>query len=143
MARILYVEDETVKRETTAEGLSLKHEVTAVASAGQAIDALHNGTFDLVLTDFNLMRGDPSDHRDGVDIIRHVQEHHSQLPVLLLSTHDLTSMREKVPDFDALEVPLVSKNISLRELNTTIADVLNRQYPQLISREQGEGKGGV
>lgn len=49
---ILFVDDEEVIRKSFSRELQLEHfEVTAVASGGEAISALENGQYDLVVTD--------------------------------------------------------------------------------------------
>jgi len=49
---ILFVDDEEVIRKSFTRELQLEHfEVTAVASGGEAISALENGQYDLVVTD--------------------------------------------------------------------------------------------
>jgi DNA-binding NtrC family response regulator len=77
---VLLVEDSEEVSCITVEYLhELGHEVTAVASAEQAIPKVADVRFDVVMTDVRL----PG--MSGLELARHLAKHHPALPVVIAS----------------------------------------------------------
>jgi CheY-like chemotaxis protein len=78
--RILLVEDAAILREMTAHLLTEAGATVSVAEDGlDAISYLTTMQFDLVITDIHMP------NMDGVTLAKHIQQHHSQLPVIGLT----------------------------------------------------------
>lgn len=84
-ARVLLVEDEPAIRATLAEALHLflgpGAEVRAAASAEEALRALQEGPFGLVLADHRL----PG--RTGLELLRHIHAAHPAMRRLLMTAY--------------------------------------------------------
>jgi CheY-like chemotaxis protein len=82
--RILYVEDNELVRELTCELLADRsREVTAAASAEEALQRFESGRFDIVLTDLSLPE------MSGVEFVRVVRGIEPSLPVILISGYTM------------------------------------------------------
>jgi two-component system, cell cycle response regulator CpdR len=82
--RVLYVEDNALVRELTCELLAAgSREVTAAATAEEALRAFKPGQFDIVLTDLSL----PA--MSGIEFVRLVQNIDPLVPVILISGYAL------------------------------------------------------
>ncbi|MET1079829.1 MAG: CHASE domain-containing protein [Pseudomonas sp.] len=85
--RVLHVEDDADLRRVIAEqGRGLADFVSA-GSLAQARQQLRHAHFDLVLLDLGLPDG------NGLELLDELQRDHPELPVVLLSAHDLPSDR--------------------------------------------------
>lgn len=79
---ILIVDDQEIIRNSLSSILENSgYYVTAVSSAKEAIQRLHEGDFSLVLTDLRL------DGESGLDIIEHVKQNYPQTLVILLTAY--------------------------------------------------------
>jgi signal transduction histidine kinase/DNA-binding response OmpR family regulator len=106
--RVLLVEDETLVRETFAEALAaLGHEVEAFASGTEALTALRNVPFHVVITDLAMPE------MSGFDVARQVKEVKRDLPVILLSgwlmQQDDAAVRESGVDYVLAKPCLIEK----------------------------------
>ena len=82
--RILYVEDNKLIREITCELLLESfRQVTAVATAEEALNAFSTQRFDLVTTDVNL----PA--MSGIELARQIQRLDPSVPIILASGYTL------------------------------------------------------
>ena len=82
--RMLYVEDNSLVREITCELLvSDAREVVAVGSAEEALVALKDSRFDIVVTDVSLPV------MSGIDLAKQIKRLAPSLPVILASGHPL------------------------------------------------------
>lgn len=80
--RLLHVEDSPLDRELVRDALEIEHGgfvVTPVSSRAELDEALKNQTFDVVLTDFNILGF------EGLEVIETVHTHNSSLPVVVLT----------------------------------------------------------
>ncbi len=104
MARILVADDERGIRTFLAESLAGDgHEVVAAADGDAAARALDQGTFDLLITDLRM----PG--RDGMALLRKVQDELPEVQVIVLTAHgsvDSAVEAMKRGAFDYLEKPL-------------------------------------
>jgi CheY-like chemotaxis protein len=80
MSRILLVDDEAAMRELLTLVLELDgHEVLSASNGNDALDALAQGNFDLVLTDLVMPV------RDGIDTIKEIRQRFPQLRIIAMS----------------------------------------------------------
>lgn len=83
---ILYAEDNAYVRDSVAEVLtSPVREFICVGDRKGALGVLRAGRVDLVLTDVNLPDG------SGLDVVREAVQYHPSMPVIVCSSHDLSS----------------------------------------------------
>jgi CheY-like chemotaxis protein len=81
--RILYIEDNALVREITCEMLNTgANEVTAVASAEEALEELGRRRFDVIITDISL----PA--MSGVDFARRILAMDPSAPIIIASAYD-------------------------------------------------------
>ena len=80
MAQILLVDDEKVARVLYHDFLTgAGHQVTALASVAQAMEALELTQFDVVVTDLILPEG------DGMELLEHIKLTRPDIPVLVIT----------------------------------------------------------
>lgn len=110
--RVLVVEDDSATREAVSELLvMLGHDAVGAANARAALDAMTQGTFDVLLTDINLP------DMTGIDLARRWVERFPQVRVIFASGDNV--MQEDVRDFpwQALRKPYTLEQLedALRE----------------------------
>lgn len=82
--RILYVEDNAIVREVTAELLAQdQRQIVACATAEEALIEFAAGPFDLVITDVSLPV------MSGIELARSILKLKPHLPIILASGYDL------------------------------------------------------
>src|ERR1700674_1428404 len=82
--RILYVEDNEIVREVTAELLAHdQRRIVVCATAEEALEKFGADPFDVVITDVSL----PA--MSGIDLARSILELKPQMPIILASGYDL------------------------------------------------------
>jgi two-component system, cell cycle response regulator CpdR len=82
--RILYVEDNEIVREVTAELLAQdQRRIVACATAEEALKEFETNPFDVVITDVSLPV------MSGIDLARSILELKPQMPIILASGYDL------------------------------------------------------
>jgi CheY-like chemotaxis protein len=105
--RILYVEDNDLVREVTAELLSTDgREIVSVPSAEEALKEFRDGGFDVVITDVSL----PA--MSGLDLARHIRGLRPEMPIIIASGYslDLSSqnwgptIRSIIKPFDGVDI---------------------------------------
>lgn len=116
--KILIVDDEPDIRELLEITLGrLKLDTYSVGTLKEALDILKKDSFALCLTDMRLPDG------DGLDFIRHTQEHYPQMPIAMITAHgsmDTAIIALKAGAFDYLTKP-----IDLNRLREIIKSALN------------------
>jgi two-component system, NtrC family, response regulator PilR len=85
-------------------------------SLGEARRALERHHLDLCLTDMNLPDG------NGIDLVRHIAEHHPDLPVAMITAHG--SMDSAVAAMKAGAFDFVSKPVDLKLLRQLVESAL-------------------
>ena len=119
MSRILVAEDDEAVRQFVSRALSLQgHDVTAVDDGGQALEALHARSYDLLLTDI-VMPG-----LDGIALALKAAKTYPDMPVLLMTGYAVE--RQRAHNLDALIGHVISKPFSLKEICATVSDALRR-----------------
>lgn len=111
-AHALIVDDEPDIRELLALTLSrMKIRSSEAETVAEARKLLQQEHFDLCLTDMRLPDG------NGIELVRHIQQHHPELPVAMISAHgsmDIAIEALKAGAFDFLNKPVELQ--ALREL---------------------------
>ncbi len=136
---------------------------TAVANLGDAYSAARQSAFNLCLTDMRLPDG------NGIDLIRHMHQHHPGVPVAMITAHgNMSSAIEalKAGAFDFVSKPvdlqvlrnlvgtalklgdraaisnrsLIGDAASMHDVRNTIAKLARSQAPVYVSGESGTGK---
>lgn len=162
--RALVVDDEPDIRELieiTLERMDVA--TTAVANLGDAYSVVNKSSFNLCLTDMRLPDG------NGIDLIRHMHQHHPGVPVAMITAHgNMSSAIEalKAGAFDFVSKPVdlqVLRNLvstalklsdktvtsnrtligdapSMHNVRNTIAKLARSQAPVYVSGESGTGK---
>lgn len=122
--KILIVDDEPDIRELLEITLGrLKLDTYSVGTLKEALDILKKDSFALCLTDMRLPDG------DGLDFIRHTQEHYPQMPIAMITAHgsmDTAIIALKAGAFDYLTKP-----IDLSRLREIIKSALNLNTTKL------------
>jgi two-component system response regulator PilR (NtrC family) len=123
---VLIVDDEPDIRELLEITLSrMGLDTLSAADLAQAHGILDDGAVDLCLTDMRLPDG------NGISLVEHIQEHHAQMPVAMITAHgsvDTAITALKAGAFDFISKPIELDN--LRKLVTT-ALRLDRVEPGL------------
>ena len=118
-ARILVVEDEANLAKGIAENLRAEGYDATIAGDGiQALDALREAVFDLVLLDVMLP------HMDGYTVCEQLRAQGNEVPILFLTAR--TTQDDRVRGLEAGGDDYLGKPFSLRELLLRIAAILKR-----------------
>ena len=89
--RILYVEDNEIVREVTAELLAQdQREIVACATAEEALKQFGMNQFDVVITDVSLPV------MSGIDLARSILSQKPQMPIIIASGYNLDSVPENL-----------------------------------------------
>ena len=113
MAKILIAEDEPSVREFVNRALVQRgHEVTVACDGGEALDALQDGNFDLLLADIVMPE------LDGVGLALKVAKEFPDLRVVLMTGY--AAERDRAHNLDALVHEVVNKPFSLSEICDTV-----------------------
>lgn len=139
---ILYVDDEhllhgVIDRLFTREGI----QVTACASAFDAMEALKETTFDLVITDFKMP------DMDGLELLAHIRETYPTTRVIMITAHAnvqhaVGAMRVGAVDYIAKPF---STQVLLERVQTRLAEEPGESLPDAVPvkgkrRRQNVGK---
>lgn len=117
---ILVVDDEAVLRNNLAKYLRLQgYDVETAGSADEALAALENGTFRLVLTDLRM----PG--MDGLALIRHLQTAHPDALTVLMTAY--ASVESAVEALRVGASDYLLKPIALDALGRKVADLLEKR----------------
>jgi CheY-like chemotaxis protein/HPt (histidine-containing phosphotransfer) domain-containing protein len=116
-SRILIADDNATNRAVALAQLGkLQYQATAVANGAEALEALKNGRFDLVLMDCEMPV------MDGYEATRRIRQFNPRVPIVALSAHVMSgdrerSLREGMNDF-------LSKPVDMRKLSEVLAQWL-------------------
>ena len=122
MARILLAEDEPSVREFVNRALVHRgHDVTTVNDGGEALEALEEDSFDLLLTDIVMPRV------DGVALALKVSKDYPKMRIVLMTGY--AAERDRAYNLDALVHEVVSKPFTLAEICDSIDAALKAPPP--------------
>ncbi|WP_137157160.1 response regulator [Rhizobium sp. FKL33] len=120
MARILITEDEDSLRRFVARALRLDgHETVEAADGAEGLEALGEGSFDLLLSDIRMPV------MDGIELAHKASANHPDLKILLMTGY--AEQRERADDLMEKIVDVVSKPFSLPDIRTAVARALTTQ----------------
>ncbi len=109
MARILVAEDDKAVREFVKRALSHRgHDVTAVDDGSQALEALREQEFDLLLADVVMPE------MDGIALAQKVSRDRPDLPILLMSGY--AAERQRAHGLDVLNHRVIPKPFTLKQI---------------------------
>ena len=118
--RILLVEDDQLLGSTMLDMLRAdQHTVDWLNDGQQALNALVDEHFDLVILDLTLPRV------DGLDIVRHTRQQGNQLPIIILTAR--AELEEKLQGLDAGADDYLTKPFAMAELKARIRAVTRRR----------------
>lgn len=117
MASILLAEDDKAVREFVARALRQDgHDITAVGDGQQALNALRNGRFDMLLADIVMPQ------LDGIALALKAAKDYPELPVLLMTGY--AAERQRAHNLDALIQDVISKPFTLLEIREAVRRML-------------------
>lgn len=117
MAAILVAEDEPGVREFVSRALGRDgHEVTAVADGSEALVALAERKFDLLLSDIVMPE------LDGIALALKASEAYPDMPILLMS--GFAAERQKAHDIDVIVHEVIPKPYTLQVIRDAAARIL-------------------
>ncbi len=116
-AHALIVDDEADIRELLGLTLSRMEIGSSEAETlAQAKERLAQGSFDLCLTDMRLPDG------NGIELIRHIQQHHPDLPVAMITAHG--NMDTAIEALKAGAFDFLNKPVELQALRDLVGSAL-------------------
>jgi signal transduction histidine kinase/CheY-like chemotaxis protein len=116
---VLLVDDELEIRNMVSDFLRMQgHTVLAAGDAEQAMTAAssHQGVIDLLITDVVMP------HTDGFELAIKLRKQRPEMPILVMSGFTGGSLAKRGKDLG--EVPFLSKPFSLRQLESSLKDIL-------------------
>lgn len=117
MASILIAEDDKAVREFVSRALQQEgHDIIAVGDGQQALTALGNRPFDMLLADIVMPR------MDGIALALKAAKDYPDLPVLLMTGY--AAERQRAHNLDALIQEVITKPFTLREICAAVRRVL-------------------
>lgn len=120
MAHILIAEDDLAVRSFVSRALQQKgFEVTAVGDGVQALEALQNNAFDLLVTDI-VMPG-----LDGIGLALRVTRDYPDLPVLLMTGY--SAEQQRAYDLEELICKVLIKPFTLKQICDAVEDALSQR----------------
>ncbi len=124
--QVLIIDDEPDIRELLEMTLHrMTLETQAAENLRRAQTLLRQHRFDLCLTDMRLPDG------NGIDLVRHIQEHYPELPVAVITAHG--NMASAIEALKAGAFDFLSKPIELQVLRDLVTNTLRLSAP---SRQQ-------
>ena len=131
---VLVVDDETDIRELLVLTLMrMGIEAVTASTREEAFARLGERTFDLCLTDMRLPDG------DGLEILRHIAEHHGNTPVAVITAFGSTE--NAVAALKAGAFDYIAKPIQLKQLREVITAALNLPRTQGVNERGRRGAG--
>jgi DNA-binding NtrC family response regulator len=117
MARILVADDEESLRHFLNRALSARgHEVVTVGAGTEALDALGQSRFDLLLSDVVMPE------LDGIALALRVSRDYPELPIIMMT--GFMSAKARAEDLSNLVHRVVSKPFSLEEICRYVDEAL-------------------
>ncbi|MGD1932150.1 MAG: response regulator transcription factor [Leptolyngbyaceae cyanobacterium] len=120
MSRILIAEDEPKIAAFIEKGLKRSGFMTDVAENGNAVlEKVLAENFDLLLLDLGL----PG--KDGMEILREIQQQGSALPIVVVTARELEPIDQQV--FRLFDITIFSKPFLMKKLLQKVRELLNAE----------------
>ncbi|MGH7814225.1 MAG: sigma-54-dependent transcriptional regulator [Candidatus Binataceae bacterium] len=127
MATLLIVDDEkNIRRTLSVFFESLGHRVRAAESGAEAIAALPEGPFDLILTDFRMAE------MTGLELLREIKRRAPDSPVILMTAY--ATVENAVEAMKSGACDYVTKPFSLEQIRHTVERALQVRALQAENR---------
>jgi DNA-binding NtrC family response regulator len=127
-ARILVIDDEPSVRETCKGVLEeLGHNVETAETVREGIDAFHNGTFDVVITDLKLPDG------DGVQIVQDVTSSNDEVVMLVMTGY--ATVESALAALEAGAADYFPKPVNFAHMDLVISRLLEQKRIRHEHRE--------
>lgn len=111
--KILYVEDEKKTRENYTEFFEIFFEnVKAVESAEEALSLFEEKSYDIVISDINLVK------MDGLTLVEKIREHNSDIPIIIFSA--FPNQENLLKSIDTNITKFLIKPVKITELEATL-----------------------
>ncbi len=134
MARILLAEDDKAVQSFVSRALAHRgHAVTAVDDGLQALEALDEAEFDLLITDI-VMPG-----LDGIALALKVARDRPNLPILMMTGY--SAERQRAHNLEALICRVITKPFSLEQICKAAEEVLAAGPTTRLPETAGAGPG--
>jgi two-component system, OmpR family, response regulator len=133
MPHLLLVEDDDLLRDGLSAQLTLAgHTVTVASNGAVAVSVVDTARLDGVILDLGLpLMG-------GMDVLSHIRQHHTALPVLVLTARD--GVEDRVAGLNAGADDYLTKPFDWAELKARLAAMLRRsQLPAFDGLRATEG----
>lgn len=133
MPHLLLVEDDDLLRDgLSAQLTQAGHTVTVASNGAVAVHVVDTARFDGVILDLGLPL------IDGMGVLAHIRQHHSALPVLVLTARD--GVEDRVAGLNAGADDYLTKPFDWAELKARLAAMLRRsQLPAFDGSRATEG----
>ena len=116
--KILIVDDEPVMHKLLSSFIfELGHQSESTFNGPDALNAIKNQSFDLILTDVRM----PG--MDGLELLEKIRHTHPQLPVVIITGHGDPTMSEKAKALGAYD--FIIKPVSLVKFMQLIKEIMN------------------
>jgi len=123
VASILIAEDDKAVREFVSRALRQDgHETVAVGDGQQALAALGERSFDMLLADIVMPQ------MDGIALALKAAKDYPDLPVLLMTGY--AAERQRAHNLDALIYDVISKPFTLKDICAAVRRVLDEEPPE-------------
>ncbi len=130
MARILMAEDDKAVQSFVSRALAHRgHAVTAVDDGLQALEALEDAEFDILITDI-VMPG-----LDGIALSLKVARDRPNLPILMMTGY--SAERQRAHNMEQLVCRVITKPFSLEQIGKAAEEVLAAGPPTRRSETAG------
>ena len=124
MAKILIAEDSQSVREFVGRALANDgHSVTAVEDGLQALEALAQDSYDLLIADIIMPE------LDGIALALMASKDYPDVPILLMTGY--AAERERAHNLDALIEDVIVKPFTLKDICDAARRVLSQETPPL------------
>src|SRR5262249_30428721 len=119
MGRILVADDHDVLRGGIARVLAPQHEVVEAANGNAALEKLHQGPFDVIITDLRMSGS------DGMDVLRSARALQPSASVILMTA--FASVATAVEAMRLGAVDYVQKPFDIEEMEVKVARALEHR----------------
>jgi len=119
--KLLLLEDDIALNETVVDYFeNLDYEIVSVYNGNDALDAIYENNFDLLLLDVNVP------DMNGFELLKTIREQENTTPAIFITS--LNSMRDLENGYDSGCDDYIRKPFALKELRLRVESILKRGY---------------